>query len=428
MDTQSALTRALTAWEESYAAALDHLVELAVSLSTGQRSPERKSPLRVVRRTELEHIVAERDSLESWTISARQERLPEVLAEHRAVGRIVIPYRYSAAYDEEQLILAAGGDARLTDKLGEALHEKRHSRRSEGGFTGTRLDEGYFELTSLGSRVADAGRMEEAACDEMAAYDLQVLSHLAEQEWMKEALRKEVLLQRQESRELASLIEQRRDALAAGDPLAEVLLIRFGELIAETEEAKDLYRKLGDSVAKGELPHAAALKERIALLLVNEQPEAAAMVLRGERSLEDVLHCQMAHRAHYSNERIGPLVHKLMRIVAPAPALVAAGQAKNPFMDLMGIHSSLAELEDTIAYAGRVTEMGKRALLSETERCIKRLSKRWLDQRYEGLRHLYILTNAARKQGIPLDFERVQQEFSQSFQEDVDRYLFLSRS
>src|SRR3989338_6483102 len=402
MDTQSALTRALTAWEESYAAALDHLVELAVSLSTGQRSPERKSPLRVVRRTELEHIVAERDSLESWTISARQERLPEVLAEHRAVGRIVIPYRYSAAYDEEQLILAAGGDARLTDKLGEALHEKRHSRRSEGGFTGTRLDEGYFELTSLGSRVADAGRMEEAACDEMAAYDLQVLSHLAEQEWMKEALRKEVLLQRQESRELASLIEQRRDALAAGDPLAEVLLIRFGELIA--------------------------LKERIALLLVNEQPEAAAMVLRGERSLEDVLHCQMAHRAHYSNERIGPLVHKLMRIVAPAPALVAAGQAKNPFMDLMGIHSSLAELEDTIAYAGRVAEMGKRALLSETERCIKRLSKRWLDQRYEGLRHLYILTNAARKQGIPLDFERVQQEFSQSFQEDVDRYLFLSRS
>ena len=210
METETAFRVALKGGhsEEEYPEALEHLVELAVEFSTGHRPEDRseRTRVRVVELTRPEYIVASRDGLESFCLDPEDPETEQLLRKYRDEGMVIVPYRYSAIEDGEQMILAMGSD--LGAKLCECLHEKRHARKKEGGLDKTRLDRNYFERDrSRGDRVGEAGLIEEAACDAMAEYDMLVLSNIASDQEMREMLRDEVTWQRRTATEKRKLIE-----------------------------------------------------------------------------------------------------------------------------------------------------------------------------------------------------------------------------
>lgn len=410
MDSDEALGIALKVGTgaASYEEALQFLVERAVRLSTGQgrilpKKPE-KTPVRIVSITKPEYIVAAPHALESVTLNPTKRGTKGLLAMHRAAGKVIIPYRYSAYYDGEQLTLAEGDD--LPDRLCECLHEKRHSSWREGGLHGTRLNLNFYgKNRNMGDRVSDAGLMEEAACDAMAHYDMLVFSHITKEPELRKLLRNEVKQHRRVTTEQRRLIEERKTALAegeAGASRARLLLIRFGDWAAPGDEESRLCDRLERAVRTGKEERARLLKREIAELMKDRQPEAAEMVLSGECDLEDVLHCQMAHYSHYMNREIEPRIMRLMHFVAPKHREVASGKARNPFIDLIGIHAGFSELLETLAYARRASHMERKRIHSEMARERTKLLEKSTAAKYDGLRRLYILAAVARRKRISI--------------------------
>ncbi len=402
--------------DRRYAAAIDRLVKLAVRSSTGHGARSRSSiimsPFAFVRRTRPEYIIAAPDRLESIAIDPRREGSKDLLEHYRGEDRTIIPYRYSAVYDEGEMTVARGWN--LADKLCECLHEKRHARKKEGGLDKTRLDRNYFERDrSRGDRVGEAGLIEEAACDAMAEYDMLVLSNLTKDPELKRFLRNEVSRVRRIGHEQRKLIESRKAVLAEllacegdwpeGRLKGRLLLLEFGALVAQTEEEQKLYERLERAVGAGKERKASAIKMQVAELMAERQPESAALLLRGNHDLEEWLHCKMAHYSNYTNDAIEPLVRELLARVAPAPADVAAGRIKNPFIDFIGIHADLEEIRDSLWFAEKIAPYGKARLVAlvEAER-VKLGKKRGVASVYEGLRHLYLLIATARRKGIDI--------------------------
>ena len=436
METETAFRVALKGGhsEEEYPEALEHLVELAVEFSTGHKPEDRSERTRVsvVELTRPEYIVASRDGLESFCLDPEDPETEQLLRKYRDEGMVIVPYRYSAIEDGEQMILAMGSD--LGAKLCECLHEKRHARKKEGGLDGMRLDQDYFGKGDAESQivVGEAGLIEEAACDAMAEYDMLVLSNIASDPEMREMLRDEVTWQRRTATEKRKLIERRRKALAegteAGKKKARIILLKFGGFVADTMEEEKIYDRIEEAIRYGREEKALALKRELAQRLEGSQPEVSRMILEGECDLEDLLHCQMTHYSHYFNSNIELPVRKLLRYVAPKTSEVAAGKASNPFIDLIGIHAGLDELFDTVEYAADVAPLGEKRLLIGIEREAAKLTKKRLDTRYEGLRHLHVLAAVTRRKGIDISshLEAISSlTFPKDFGEDVGRFLFL---
>ncbi len=258
----------------SYEEALQFLVERAVRLSTGQgrilpKKPE-KTPVRIVSITKPEYIVAAPHALESVTLNPKKRGTKRLLAMHRAAGKVIIPYRYSAYYDGEQLTLAEGDD--LPDRLCECLHEKRHSSWREGGLHGTRLNLNFYgENRNMGDRVSDAGLMEEAACDAMAHYDMLVLSHLTKEPELRKLLRNEVKQHKRVTTEQRRLIEERftarvREELGLTDQQASRMTEVVGAYFVKRRVMEQEERRLRQGLA-GELrPGVAADRENVGRL------------------------------------------------------------------------------------------------------------------------------------------------------------------
>src|SRR3989338_6321652 len=133
--------------DRRYAAAIDRLVKLAVRSSTGHGARSRSSiimsPFAFVRRTRPEYIIAAPDRLESIAIDPRRGGSKDLLEHYRGEDRTIIPYRYSAVYDEGEMTVARGWTP--PDKLGERPNERSRARKKEGGLDKTRLDRNYFE-------------------------------------------------------------------------------------------------------------------------------------------------------------------------------------------------------------------------------------------------------------------------------------------
>lgn len=420
---------------EQYPEALQHVVELATELSSGRKPSAWKAgaTVRIVDKTKPEYIIASLDGLESVTLDPADKTTPVILERHRSAGMIITPYRYTAYYDEEgdQMTLTYGTD--LGAKLCECLHEKRHSRKSEGGLKDTRLERRhYLDDCEDGSRMGEAGLIEEAACDIMAEYDMLVLSHMAPEKALGKMLRSEVSYQRRAATVQKKLMEKRHRALAENTPqslkTARLLLARFGEYVADSYEECRLYPLLEKAILAGDEDKAASIKREIGVLLRETQPEVSAMIESGTGDLEDMLHCVMAHYSHYYNTDIEVPVRRLMHYVSPPPADVAAGRAKNPFIDLIGIHEGIEDLQDSLSYAARAARLGKKRLLSELGRESENLTKQRLAERYGGLRHLYILAATVRKRRLSIE-EHLDSiasgSYSKAFGEDVERFLDL---
>jgi len=376
--------------------AIETLVSEAVILSTGQKTG---FDLKFVKPS-LSYVVFDPETLEKkYEIEAEDcQDLGSALKRAKDSGLSAVPYFYSGyntGGNSAGIRLDRGNPV---SDLHLALHEKRHSRKSSAGLNHTRLGKAYYEKSPRkgAQKLSDAGLIQEAACEYSATYDLLVLAETCGNPELKRKMKsraREILKSTDSTRRS---IESASSAKLAGDERAfRRALAEFGREISELDSELVVYGELGRAIRNGNCKAEARLERRAKALTFPEKVFA-------DESLYDLLTAKLLHYSDYQNEGVERSVYSLYSEFSPAPKDVASGLAKNPFIDLIGLHKSEEELLETVSFFRKMRRKSREYLKEEISRTAGRVSDGRLssEKKYALLRELYCLSESARRKGV----------------------------